>query len=207
MSTDTNLTAPRDLSRIDPALRAAATGLSMFTNSISRHWRSSVLGWITSAQHVRLRSMWEASTSVSDVITGPTLNHYGCGPTGGEAASSQEIWAFEHAQCVELARSRLCHRLGRLSAGSGPVPHRHRRSRTRDGVGRQIPQRRETIALVGCGRRQRLATRIGYSNTGPTQSAPTRVHPRTCGLQPEYRLAGTAAVRWLRAARWHDPPS
>jgi hypothetical protein len=56
-----------------------------------------VLGWITSAQHVRLRSMWEASTSVSDVITGPTLNHYGCGPTGGEAASSQEIWAFEHA--------------------------------------------------------------------------------------------------------------
>jgi alpha/beta hydrolase fold len=34
-----------------------------------------------------------------------------------------------------------------------------------------------------------------------------RVHPRTCGLQPEYRLAGTAAVPYLRAARWHDPPS
>jgi hypothetical protein len=161
----------------------------MFTNSISRHWRSSVLGWITSAQHVRLRSMWEASTSVSDVITGPTLNHYGCGPTGGAAASSQEIWTFEHAQCVELARGRLCHRLGRLSAGSGPVPHRHRGSRTRDGVGRQIPQRRETIALVGRGRRQRPATRIGYSDTGPTQSAPTRTsaHLRLAARVPPRR--------------------
>jgi hypothetical protein len=32
-----------------------------------------------------------------------------------------------------------------------------------------------------------------------------RVHPRTCGLQPEYRLAGTAAVGYLSSSSLARP--